>query len=148
MTSPCPSQSRTLALALLASTLVACNREDLAGTPRPPKVAPKPPEDPCKPPPPASKDVKVKINEVMVENTKTIADENGKFPPWVELYNPTDEEVNLGEMGQQGGGGGAILSDECGQIAKQSLIGEMGQRVGAHGNLRGRYEPRGRVSYS
>ena len=35
------------------------------------------------------------INEVMSSNTSTIADEDGDYPDWIELFNPTDNEINL-----------------------------------------------------
>jgi len=37
----------------------------------------------------------VVINEVMSSNTITIADEDGDFPDWIELYNPTTQPVSL-----------------------------------------------------
>src|SRR5690554_2773738 len=35
------------------------------------------------------------INELMSSNSNTIADEEGDFSDWIELYNPTEETVNL-----------------------------------------------------
>ncbi len=60
-------------------------------------------------PPPDVKVLKVKINEVMVSNSKTLADEAGTFSPWIELYNPTDAAADLA---------GLALSDDLGQAAK------------------------------
>jgi hypothetical protein len=37
----------------------------------------------------------VVINELMASNSKTVA-ENGTYPDWIELYNPTDRDVDLG----------------------------------------------------
>lgn len=36
------------------------------------------------------------INEFMASNATTIQDEAGAYPDWLELYNPTDEDVDLG----------------------------------------------------
>jgi hypothetical protein len=87
---------------LLASfLLVSCN-----------PVAPVPAADKGQEPddnPGSVKDLKVKINEVMVRNTKTLADSEGNFPPWIELYNPTDSAVNLA---------GVPLSDDLGLAEK------------------------------
>jgi len=79
-----------LGLCLLTLISIACDREDLFSgdsleTSRPPP-----------PPPPEEREILVSINEVMVKNTKTLADEGGKFPPWVELYNRDEVEVDLG----------------------------------------------------
>ena len=41
----------------------------------------------------------VLINEVMSSNTITIADEDGEYPDWIELYNTGATSINLGEMG-------------------------------------------------
>src|SRR5262245_7347785 len=87
-----------LALILLfLSALTSCNREGLTSgdsiqhAPEGPVVPPKPP---CSPP--AAAGFKLKINEVMVLNESALADEEGKFSPWVEIYNPTDAEFDLG----------------------------------------------------
>jgi hypothetical protein len=50
------------------------------------------------PPAPAAPEPLVKINEIMVENTATVEDEQGNFPPWIELYNTTDAEIHLGNV--------------------------------------------------
>ncbi|MFT5680938.1 MAG: hypothetical protein ACI8RZ_001844 [Myxococcota bacterium] len=36
------------------------------------------------------------INEFMASNQTTITDETGSYSDWIELYNPTDEAVELG----------------------------------------------------
>lgn len=36
------------------------------------------------------------VNEFMASNATTIQDEAGAYPDWIELYNPTDEDVDLG----------------------------------------------------
>ena len=38
------------------------------------------------------------INEVMLSNKATLADENGLFPDWVELYNYGSEPLSLGGL--------------------------------------------------
>lgn len=35
------------------------------------------------------------INEFMAENTNTIADKDGEYDAWIELFNTTDENINL-----------------------------------------------------
>lgn len=49
------------------------------------------------------------INEVMSVNDNTIADEDGDYEDWIELYNGTNEIINLS---------GYNLSDKVGQPAK------------------------------
>ncbi len=41
----------------------------------------------------------VVINEFQASNGNTIADEDGEFEDWIELFNPSDETVNLGGFG-------------------------------------------------
>ncbi len=41
----------------------------------------------------------VVINEFMADNDTTVADQDGDFDDWVELYNPGDEAVNLNGFG-------------------------------------------------
>jgi hypothetical protein len=36
------------------------------------------------------------INELMASNSNTVADDWGAYPDWIELYNPTDGDVDLG----------------------------------------------------
>jgi hypothetical protein len=38
------------------------------------------------------------INEFMADNDSTIADENGEFDDWLELFNPGDQPVNIAGM--------------------------------------------------
>ncbi|MDA3867460.1 MAG: lamin tail domain-containing protein [Salinivirgaceae bacterium] len=38
----------------------------------------------------------VVINEFMASNSSVIADEDGDYPDWIELYNTGDEPVNMG----------------------------------------------------
>ncbi len=35
------------------------------------------------------------ISEFMASNSETLADEDGDYPDWIELYNPTAEEINV-----------------------------------------------------
>ena len=37
----------------------------------------------------------VSISELMLENTDTLADEAGEYEPWIELFNPASEAVDL-----------------------------------------------------
>ncbi len=104
---PVPCLHRFFRMFLILAILftVSCDRDSLSDGPalsgsRPtpgPGGNPDPDPGAC-PPPPAVNRLRVKVNEVMVENTKTLADENGKFPPWIELHNPTAAEVNLGDV--------------------------------------------------
>jgi len=36
------------------------------------------------------------INELMPSNSKTVADDHGGYADWIELYNPTEKDVDLG----------------------------------------------------
>jgi len=54
----------------------------------------------------------VVINEFMAENKSTLADEDGEFSDWLELYNPTASPVNLG---------GLFLTDSASQPLKWPL---------------------------
>ena len=40
----------------------------------------------------------VRVNEVMASNTKSLADPQGQFDDWIELYNPGDTPVDLAGM--------------------------------------------------
>ena len=40
----------------------------------------------------------VVINAFMSSNTKTVQDPQGDFDDWIELYNPTDEAIDLAKM--------------------------------------------------
>jgi hypothetical protein len=39
------------------------------------------------------------VNEVMASNSNTIADENGEFDDWFELYNASSDSINVGGLG-------------------------------------------------
>lgn len=47
----------------------------------------------------ASNTVPIYINEIMASNFETIADEDGDFEDWIELYNAGDESIDLGGYG-------------------------------------------------
>ena len=49
------------------------------------------------------------ISEIMPVNRSTLTDEDGDFSDWIEIYNPTDKDVNLLNYG---------LSDESGNPFK------------------------------
>jgi len=92
-------------LAILWIFLAACDRTSLEDGPKLSTQEPPPPPPPeCDPPPAADLRGKIFINEVMALNTSTL-EEGGEFPPWIEIYNASDEEIHLGDMG---------LSDELG----------------------------------
>jgi len=40
----------------------------------------------------------VVINEIMVSNTKSLADPQGEYDDWIELFNISDKEVDLSGM--------------------------------------------------
>lgn len=52
------------------------------------------------------------INEFMAVNSATIADENGDFDDWIELYNPNDEALDLA---------GFYLSDDLNELTKYRI---------------------------
>jgi hypothetical protein len=47
---------------------------------------------------PGVKTPRILINELMASNTKTIADPQGDYEDWIELYNPTDSPISLDGM--------------------------------------------------
>ncbi len=52
---------------------------------------------------------KIYINEFMAKNNSTLADEDGEYDDWIELYNPNNYEIDLS---------GYYLSDEIDEIDK------------------------------
>ena len=54
----------------------------------------------------------VLITEVMAANTRTVADDRGRYADWIELHNPTDTLVALA---------GYTLTDDPDALAKWSL---------------------------
>ncbi len=62
-------------------------------------VEPEMPElNPDCPAPPATNELLVVINEVMIDNVSSVQDGNGEFSAWLELYNPSSESFNLGDV--------------------------------------------------
>jgi hypothetical protein len=45
---------------------------------------------------PPSVDAQLMINEIMVNNAVTIRDDKGAASPWIEIYNPTQQDIALG----------------------------------------------------
>jgi len=52
------------------------------------------------------------ISELMAVNNSTLADEDGQFPDWIEIYNPTYDAVQLGDW---------YLTDEAENLTKWRL---------------------------
>ena len=72
----------------------SCDRTDLSGG-RPPPGPDEPEAAECADPPSVT-DLRGRlfINELMLENESTLTDETGAHPPWVELYNSTDDVID------------------------------------------------------
>ncbi len=43
--------------------------------------------------------VKLRLNEVMTSNKGAVPDANGDFPDWIEIYNPTEKDINISGFG-------------------------------------------------
>ena len=52
------------------------------------------------------------INEFMARNASTVTDSTGAYPDWIELFNPTDTDVDIT---------GWTLSDDIGERDKHTL---------------------------
>jgi hypothetical protein len=52
------------------------------------------------------------INEVMSNNQQSLADEDGDFPDWIELYNPSDRPIRIDDLS---------LSDNATNLGKWKL---------------------------
>lgn len=63
------------------------------------------------------------INEIMASNIDVYRDPSTNFGPWVELYNPTDETVDLG---------GLYVTDDASNLRKHRLVNDYGF-LPAHG---------------
>ncbi len=85
--------------------LTSCDREDLTSGPNVPIPVPV-----FVPPPLGPGDVK--MNEFVIHNGGSVLDEEGNTPPWLEIYNPHDQDIDLS---------GAFLSDSLFQPEKWSL---------------------------
>ncbi len=73
-------KTKLLILLMTLLAIGACDKYDAPLTPTPP--------------PPAES--ALFINEFMASNYATLADENGEFDDWIEIYNGTDADVDLG----------------------------------------------------
>ena len=88
-----------LALSLAACSGLPSREEQLSASPEP--AAPTPAGESAPEPAPQATEspeegfIPVSINEVMPSNKSTLADADGLFPDWVELYNYGAEPVNL-----------------------------------------------------
>ncbi|MFZ4426878.1 MAG: CotH kinase family protein [Saprospiraceae bacterium] len=56
--------------------------------------------------------VGVKVNELMASNTKTVKDEAGEYEDWIELYNLSDQDIDLS---------GYFLSDNPANLPKWEI---------------------------
>ena len=91
-----PSRTLVLCALCLALALGGCDRSGLYDGPSfTGGGGPLPVE--C-PPQRTPSQLKAKISEVMVENVSVLEDEYGKYPPWLEIYNNSDEELDLGDV--------------------------------------------------
>lgn len=98
-----PGIGRRFRLLLLGCLLVVtgCDRGDLwrggwVEDSRSRPGEPSGPEEGCLPPDPT--ELAVRINEVQLRNETGVTDDTGEHAPWVELYNPTAEDVDLGAV--------------------------------------------------
>jgi hypothetical protein len=114
---PVPAAGRTgpssfgaaLVLLFLALALASCQNTDLSSGPflvhdEPPVE----PVDPC----PAPSDVPVVINEAMLVNTGSVPGPGGVPLPWIELYNPSVADFDLG---------GATITDDLSDPEKWEI---------------------------
>jgi hypothetical protein len=68
---------------------------DTALPPPPPDVAPPPPDMPPAPAVPRDVDGRIVINEFMTSNGLTLKNEAGLAGDWIELFNPTSQDIPL-----------------------------------------------------
>ncbi len=99
------SVARAASLLALCLTLTACARKDLTGGPH---VTREVEVVQCDSPP-TTVELQVRINEAMFAN-ESFPDDRGAYPAWIELYNPTDSEVNMGRT---------YLSDDFADLERQ-----------------------------
>ncbi len=70
---------------------------------------------------------KLYINEFMASNDATIADENGEYDDWIELYNASDKEIDIAGM---------YMSDNTDDPAAYQIpSGNTATKIPAHGFL-------------
>lgn len=85
----------------LFGLLPSCDRTDLRDGPSASSLQPDRGLDsgpllPCEVPP-TTDELQVRVNEVVLMNDSVLADEDGDFVPWIELFNfTTDQEFHLG----------------------------------------------------
>ncbi len=60
------------------------------------------------------------INELMASNSQTFADETGEFEDWIELYNLSGEDIDIG---------GYFVTDDLSDLQKFRLIEDEGELV-------------------
>ena len=68
----------------------------------------------------------VYINEVLLQNTTVLVDESFEFAPWIEIFNPNDEQVNLG---------GYVLTSSLGDVCTIPIDDPVETTVPAEGFL-------------
>jgi hypothetical protein len=79
---------------------VSCKRNGLTSGPQLTSggIDTGPETDPVIPAPTKAPVGSLTVNEVMLQNTKTHEDEEGDFPPWIEIYNSSEENLDLFEV--------------------------------------------------
>ncbi|MBO4889933.1 MAG: lamin tail domain-containing protein, partial [Lachnospiraceae bacterium] len=55
----------------------------------------------------------VVLNEICTANVRCVEDENGEFPDWMEIYNPTDRVIDLS---------GYIINDSIDLVTNEKFI--------------------------
>lgn len=100
---------------MAALAFSSCDRSDLSSGKKL-SASTKPPSGGGNPPPPPPGDcptppltTPVKLNEIVVRNVASLEDESGNHPPWIELYNNSDAELDFG---------GVALTDDLSQPEK------------------------------
>ena len=78
----------------------------------------------------------VYISELMAVNGSTVADENGDFSDWIEVHNPTGEDVDLT---------GWRLADSDAEWAFPSMTLPAGERLMVFASDKNRRDPAGEL---